>query len=113
LSSSHRRLLPKADGTISVGADATDRTRAYRELQIEDRSKDMYETVHRMRPISLAVAVAAGVVIGGIVLSVALWILGMVAGFIFALVRLAMLVALAGAVVYGVRFLFGRGRCDR
>lgn len=69
----------------------------------------MYETVHRMRPLSLAVAIAAGVVIGGVILSVVLWILGLVAGVVFALIRLGVLVALAAAVVYGAKWLLCRG----
>ncbi len=70
----------------------------------------MYETVHRMRPLSLALAIAAGVVIGGVALSMVLWILGVVAGVIFALVRLALLVGLAAAVVYGAKWLMCRSR---
>ncbi|GAC1538836.1 MAG: hypothetical protein NVS3B12_24460 [Acidimicrobiales bacterium] len=68
----------------------------------------MYETARRMRPISLIVAVAAGVVIGGLLLAVAIWILGMIAGVVFALVRLATLVGLAAGVVYGAKYLMRR-----
>ncbi|GAC1540362.1 MAG: hypothetical protein NVS3B12_27210 [Acidimicrobiales bacterium] len=68
----------------------------------------MYETARRMRPTSLIVAVAAGVVIGGLLLAVAIWILGMIAGVVFALIRLATLVALAAGVVYGAKYLMRR-----
>lgn len=70
----------------------------------------MYETIQRMRPLSLAVAVASGVVIGGIVLSAALWILGLIAGVVFALVRLGVLIAVAVGVVYAARHLMCRMR---
>jgi hypothetical protein len=56
--------------------------------------------------VSLAVAIAAGLVIGGIALSAALWLLGILAGFVFAVLRVAVLIGLAALVVWGVRALF-------
>jgi hypothetical protein len=53
-------------------------------------------------------------VIGGILLSVALWVLGMLAGVVFFVLRIALLVGLAAAVIYGVRWFLGdRSRVDR
>jgi len=66
----------------------------------------MYEHEHRWGPLTLALVIAGGVLIGGIALSVALWLLGLVAGVVMALLRIGVLVALAAGVVWGVRFLF-------
>ena len=63
----------------------------------------MYETERRWSPVTLAIAIAAGLVIGGIVLSVAIWMLGMLAGIVFFVLRLALLVGLAAGVVWLVR----------
>jgi len=54
-------------------------------------------------PFALAVAIAAGVVIGGLMLAVALWVLGALAGLFFGLLRIASLVAVAALVVWAVR----------
>lgn len=66
----------------------------------------MYATERRWSPITLAIAVAAGLVVGGIVLSVALWMLSMLAGVVWFVLRMAILVGLAAGVVYVVRHLF-------
>jgi hypothetical protein len=74
----------------------------------------MYESERRWGPFSLAIAIAGGLVIGGILLSVALWVLGMLAGVVFFVLRIALLVGLAAAVIYGVRWFLGdRSRVDR
>ena len=66
----------------------------------------MYETGHRWGPVSLALAIAAGLVVGGIALSAAFWLLGILAGFVFAVLKVAVLIGLAARVVWGVRALF-------
>ena len=66
----------------------------------------MYETGHRWGPVSLALAIAAGLVVGGIALSAAFWLLGILAGFVFAVLKVAVLIGLAALVVWGVRALF-------
>jgi len=66
----------------------------------------MHETSHSWGPVSLALAIAAGLVIGGIALSAALWLLGILAGFVFAVLKIALLIGLAALVVWGVRALF-------
>jgi len=66
----------------------------------------MHETSHSWGPVSLALAFAAGLVIGGIALSAALWLLGILAGFVFAVLKIALLIGLAALVVWGVRALF-------
>ncbi len=66
----------------------------------------MYETQRRWGPFSLALAIAAGLVIGGILLSVALWALGIVAHLVAAVLKIAVLVAIAAVVVWGVKHLF-------
>jgi hypothetical protein len=66
----------------------------------------MYEHERRWGPLSLALVIAAGIIVGGIALSAALWVLGIVAGVVMALLRIGVLVALAALVVWGVRFLF-------
>jgi hypothetical protein len=66
----------------------------------------MYETGHKWGPVSLALAIAAGLVIGGIALSAALWLLGILAGVVFAVLKIAVLIGLAALVVWGARALF-------
>jgi hypothetical protein len=66
----------------------------------------MHETSHRWGPVSLVLAIAAGLVIGGIALSAAFWVLGILAGLVLALLRVAVLVGLAALVVWGARALF-------
>ena len=66
----------------------------------------MYETGHRWGPVSLALAIAAGLVVGGIALSAAFWLLGILAGFVIAVLKVAVLIGLAALVVWGVRALF-------
>ena len=66
----------------------------------------MYEHERKWGPISLALVIAGGIVVGGIALSAAVWLLGMVAGLISGLLHIAVLIGLALAVVYGVRFVF-------
>ena len=66
----------------------------------------MYEDKHRWGPVTLALAIAIGVVLGGIALAAAFWILGIVAGVVFALLRVAVLVGLAALVIWGVRAIF-------
>ena len=66
----------------------------------------MDETGHRWGPVSLALAIAAGLVVGGIALSAAFWLLGILAGFVFAVLKVAVLIGLAALVVWGVRALF-------
>ena len=65
----------------------------------------MYETGHRWGPVSLALAIAAGLVVGGIALSAAFWLLGILAGFVIAVLTVAVLIGLAALVVWGVRAL--------
>ena len=66
----------------------------------------MYEHDRKWGPLSLALVIAAGIVVGGIALSAAFWILGILAGVIFALLRIAVLVAVAAGVIYLVRLVF-------
>jgi hypothetical protein len=66
----------------------------------------MHETTHTWGPVSLVLAIAAGLVIGGLALGAAFWILGILAGLVFALLRVAVLVGLAALVVWGVKTLF-------
>jgi hypothetical protein len=66
----------------------------------------MYEHERKWGPLTLAVVIAAGIVVGGIALSIAFWLLGLVAGLVFFLLKIAVLVALAAGVVWGFRFLF-------
>jgi hypothetical protein len=66
----------------------------------------MYEHERRWGPLTLALVIAAGVLIGGIALSVALWLLGLVAGVVMALLRIGVLIALAAGIVWGIKFLF-------
>jgi len=66
----------------------------------------MYETQRTWGPITLALTIVGAIVVGGILLSAALWVLGLVAGIFFFLLRLALLVGLAALVVWGIRFLF-------
>jgi hypothetical protein len=66
----------------------------------------MYEHERRWGPVTLALVIAAGIVVGGILLSTAFWILGLVAGLVVVLLKLAVLVALAAGVVWAVRFVF-------
>ncbi len=44
----------------------------------------MHETSHTWGPVSLIFAIAAGIVIGGLALSAAFWLLGILAGVVFA-----------------------------
>ena len=60
----------------------------------------MYETGHRWGPVSLALAIAAGLVVGGIALSAAFWLLGILAGFVFAVLKVAVLIGLAALVLW-------------
>ena len=74
----------------------------------------MYASERKWGPVTLALAIAAGLVIGGIVLSAALTLLGFLAGIVFWFLRLALLVGLAAAVVWGVRYvLTDRHNADR
>ncbi len=66
----------------------------------------MYATERKVGPLGIGIAIAAGLVIGGLALSVAFWVLGMLAGIVWFGIRMAVLVGLAAAVVYGVRALF-------
>lgn len=70
----------------------------------------MYATERKWGPVSLAIGVAAGLVVGGLALAVAIWLLGMLAGIVWFVIRMAVLVGLAAAVVYGARHLFGDRR---
>ncbi|HVM66362.1 MAG TPA: hypothetical protein VMU14_15950 [Acidimicrobiales bacterium] len=65
----------------------------------------MHEDTH-LGPVSLIVAIAGGLVIGGLALAAAFWVLGAVAGILFGLLKLAVIVGLAALVVWGVRALF-------
>jgi hypothetical protein len=64
----------------------------------------MHEESH-LGPLSLIVAIAAGLVIGGVALAAVFWVLGALAGIVFALLRVAVIVGLAALVVWGVRAL--------
>ena len=66
----------------------------------------MAENTNRFGLVSLVLAIAAGLVIGGLALGAAFWILGILAGVVFALLRVAVLVGLAALVIWGVRTLF-------
>jgi hypothetical protein len=66
----------------------------------------MHETTHTWGPVSLVLAIAAGLVIGGLALGAAFWILGILAGLVFALLRVAVIVGLAALVVWGVTAVF-------
>ena len=66
----------------------------------------MYEHERRWGPLTLAVVIAMGIVIGGIALSIAFWMLHIVAGLVAFLLHIAVLVGLAAAVVWGFRYLF-------
>ena len=65
----------------------------------------MHEETH-LGPLSLIIAIAVGLVIGGVALAAVFWVLGALAGIVFALLRVAVLVGLAALVVWGVRALF-------
>jgi hypothetical protein len=65
----------------------------------------MHEDTH-LGPVSLIVAIAGGLVIGGLALAAALWVLGAVAGILLGLLKVAVIVGLAAFVVWGVRALF-------
>ena len=65
----------------------------------------MHEDTH-LGPLSLIIAIAVGLVIGGIALAAVFWVLGALAGIVFALLRVAVLVGLAALVVWGLRALF-------
>jgi len=66
----------------------------------------MYQHERRWGPLTLALVIAAGIVVGGFALSAVFWMVGLLAGVVVALLRLALLVGLAAAVVWGVRYLF-------
>jgi hypothetical protein len=66
----------------------------------------MHETSHTWGPVSLIFAIAAGLVIGGVALSAAFWVLGILAGVVFALLKVAVLVGLAAFIVWGARAFF-------
>jgi hypothetical protein len=66
----------------------------------------MYEHDRKWGPLSLTLMVAGGVVLGVLALSVAFWVLHIVAGVVFALLRIGVLVAVAAGIVWLVRFLF-------
>jgi hypothetical protein len=72
----------------------------------------MHEDTH-LGPVSLIVAIAVGLVIGGLALAAAFWVLGAVAGILFALLKLAVIVGLAAVVVWGVWALFHDRDRDR
>ena len=65
----------------------------------------MHEDTH-LGPLSPIAAIAIGLVIGGVALAAVFWVLGALAGIVFALLRLAVLVGLAALVVWGMRALF-------
>ena len=72
----------------------------------------MYEHEHRWGPLTLALVIAGGIVLGGFALSAAFWMLGLLAGVVTALLRIGLLVGLAAVAVWAVRFLFrGDRRC--
>jgi hypothetical protein len=66
----------------------------------------MYEEHRRWHPLTLAVVIAAGIVLGGIVLNTALWLLGLVAGLVVTLLKLGVLVGLAMGAVWCARLVF-------
>ena len=70
----------------------------------------MYATERKWGPVSLAIAVAAGLVVGGLVLTVAIWMLSMLAGVVWFVIRMAILVGLAAAVIYAARYFFSDHR---
>jgi F0F1-type ATP synthase assembly protein I len=63
----------------------------------------MYEHQHKWGPFTLALVIAGGIVVGGIALTMAFWLLHLVAGIVFALLRVAILVGLAAGIVWLVR----------
>jgi hypothetical protein len=65
----------------------------------------MHEDTH-FGPVSLVIAIAAGLVIGGLALGALFWVLGALAGIVLGLLRVAVIVGLAALVVWGVRALF-------
>jgi hypothetical protein len=65
----------------------------------------MHEDTH-VGPVSLVIAIAAGLVIGGLALGALFWVLGALAGIVLGLLRVAVIVGLAALVVWGVRALF-------
>jgi hypothetical protein len=65
----------------------------------------MHEDTH-LGPLSLIAVIAIGLVIGGVALAAVFWVLGALAGIVFSLLRLAVLVGLAALVVWGARALF-------
>jgi hypothetical protein len=66
----------------------------------------MYPTERRWGAFTTIIAVAAGLVIGGVALSLALSVLGFLAGIVWFIIRLAVLVGLAAGVVYLARLFF-------
>jgi hypothetical protein len=66
----------------------------------------MYETERKWGPFALALAVAGGLVIGGIALSAVFWALGIVAHIVAALFRIGLLVLFAAGIVWAIRHLF-------
>ena len=66
----------------------------------------MQQETHTWGPVSLMLAIAAGLVIGGLALGAAFWVLGILAGLVFGLLRVAVLVGLAALVVWGLRSIF-------
>jgi len=65
----------------------------------------MHEDNH-LGPVSLIIAIAVGLVIGGLALAAVFWVIGALAGIVFHLIRVAVLIGLAALVVWGVRALF-------
>jgi hypothetical protein len=66
-----------------------------------------YQPERRMGSMSLGLAIAGGLVVGGVVLTIALWLLGMVAGIVMFTIKLGVLVALAAGIVWAVRSFLG------
>lgn len=66
----------------------------------------MYEPDRKWGPFTLVLMIAGGILLGGLALSVAFWVLGILAGVVFALVRIAALVAIAAGIVWLVRAVF-------
>ena len=65
----------------------------------------MDEHTH-LGPVSLIITIALGLVIGGLALGAAFWVLGALAGIVFGLLRVVVLLGLAALVVWGARALF-------
>ena len=65
----------------------------------------MHEDTH-LGPLSLIIAIAAGLVIGGLALGALFWLLGALAGIVLGLLRVAVIVGLAALVIWGMRALF-------